>query len=844
MVRTAKPVVSYARLPLSFEPNQGQTDARVKFLSHGPGYTLFLTGDEAVLELQQPGLRRQDSGFGIQESVRARLPRSLSLLPQLKDNGPLETDHGPRTRDNGRRSVLRLKLVNANQNAIVTGTSELPGKASYFIGNDPHKWRTNVPTYAKVKYQGVYPGVDLVFYGNQRQLEYDFVVAPGADPSAIALDVAAGLPRHSSGEDGGVKPPLQISADGDLVIATEGGEVHLEKPLIYQQGSGGRRDIPGGYVLKSTREVAFKVGAYDRTKPLVIDPVLAYSTYLGGSDRDSGSSVAVDASGNAYVTGQTQSANFPTTAGALQTALAGGTNVFVTKLNPSGSALAYSTYLGGSGYDGGEGIAVDSSGHAYTTGLTSSSNFPTTPGAFQTSLAALPGYSNAFITKLDPSGSSLVYSTYLGGSGGIFGDGGLSVALDSSGNAYVAGSTSSSDFPTTAGAFQTSLAGSENAFVTKLNPSGSALVYSTYLGGNYEDAGFGIAVDPSGSAYVTGAASSSNFPTSPGTFQTSSAGLTDAFVTKLNPSGSALIFSTYLGGKGYDYSYGIALDSSGHAYVTGFTGSSNFPTTAGAFQASLAGGGNTFVTKLNPGGSALVYSTYIGGTSYDWGRGIAVDPSGDAYMTGFTGSSNFPTTAGAFQASLAGIQNAFVTELHTSGSALVYSTYLGGSGGDSGFAIAVDPLGNPYVTGIAGSSNFPTTSGAFQTSLAGSYNAFVAKFENDPPAQVTNLQSTVKNLVSAGTISPFVGQLLLAPLNAALADLGAGPAVAARAALVPGEAAVKLAALDRSHTVAAIRDLNEFIFEVRLLVIFRALTKAEGQILIDAAESLITALRD
>jgi hypothetical protein len=708
------------------------------------------------------------------------------------------------TKDNGRRtaSVLRLKLLNANRSAVANGECRLPGKANYFIGNDPRKWRTNVPTYAWVKYQGVYPGVDLVFYGNQRQLEHDFVVAPGADAGRIAFRL-----------EGSKK--VSLDAEGNLAIAVEGGEVNLQKPLIYQEGSGGRREIPGEYVVKGAREVAFKVGAYDRNRPLVIDPVLAYSTYLGGSGNDGGYSIAVDSSGNAYVTGYTYSSNFPTTAATFQTSLAGTVNAFVSKLNPTASALVYSTYLGGNDEDACTGIAVDPSGHAYVIGQTFSSNFPTTAGAFQTSLA---GSANAFVTKLNPTGSALVYSTYLGGSTAEEGDG---IAVDSSGDAYVTGDTSSSNFPTTLGAFQTSLAGSANAFVSRLNPSGSALVYSTYLGGSAHEHGWGIAVDPLGNVYVTGGTTSSNFPTTSGAFQSSLAAAYygNAFVTKLNPSGSALVYSTYLGGSLFELGISIAVDSSHNAYVTGRAGSSNFPTTPGSFQTSLAGNSNAFVTKLNPSGSALVYSTYLGGDTNDGGLCIALDSVSNAYVTGWTESSNFPTNAGAFQTSLAGSENAFVTKMNPTGSALVYSTYLGGSSTDSGEGIAVDSLGNAYVTGGTVSTNFPTTAGAFQTTLAGPLNAFVAKLATTPQAQVANLQITVEALVSSKTLSPIAGRFLLAPLNAALAELQHG------------------------HATAAIGELNGFITEVRLLVVLRGLTAAEGHNLIEAAESIISALK-
>jgi hypothetical protein len=802
VVPAGEPAVSFAKLPLSFEANQGQTDARVKFLSRGPGYTLFLTGDGVVLSLS-----RRKSG------VRSRLSKT-------KDDRQGTTD------------VLRMKLDGANARAKFTPINELPGKSNYFIGNDARKWRTNVPTYAKVKYEGIYPGVDSIFYGNQRQLEHDFVVAPGADASRIAFRL-----------EGSKK--VSLDAEGNLDITVAGGEVQLQKPLIYQEGSSGRREVPGGYVLMGAREVAFKVGAYDPAKPLVIDPVLEYSTYLGGSSSDFAISIAVDSSGDAYVTGYTQSDNFPTTAGAFQTSLtasAGNANAFVTKLNSSGSALVYSTYLGGNNGDGAFGIAVDPSGNAYVTGFTGSSDFPTTPGVFQTTLAT--GSTNGFVTKLNPTGSALVYSTYLGGN--VF-DNGERITVDSAGNAYVSGYASSSDFPTTPGAFQTTLAtGSTNGFVTKLNPTASALVYSTYLGGNAFDVAVGIAVDSSGDAYVTGVAFSSNFPTTAGAFQTSfgaTAGYSNAFVTKLNRTGSALVYSTYLGGTGSDHGDGMAVDSSGNAYVSGFAQSANFPTAAGAFQTALAGSQNAFVTKLNPGGSALLYSTYLGGSSSDYADCLAIDPSGNAYVSGFAQSANFPTTAGAFQTALAGSQNAFVTELNPSASALVYSTYLGGSDKDQGYGIAVDSLGNAYVTGYTQSTNFPATAGAFQRSLAGSENAFVAKFENTSQAQVTNLQSTVKNLVSTGILSPGLGQFLLAPLNAALAALGSGPATAARVVLDTGDATTAIAASGTSHTAAAIADLYVFIIKVRLLVGLRALTPTEGQTLINAANSLIAALR-
>jgi hypothetical protein len=597
-----------------------------------------------------------------------------------------------------------MTLVGANREPRVEGTEELPGKANYFIGKDPTKWRTNVPAYKKVQYHNIYPGIDLVYYGNQRQLEYDFVVHPGADPNRILLSF--------QGVD-----KLEVDALGDLVVDTGTLTIRQRKPVIYQDVNGVRQEVAGGYVLKGAQRVGFQAAAYDQSLPLVIDPTLFYSTYLGGSgDADVGLAIAVDTALNAYVAGFTASTDFPTTAGAFQTTRAGDRDVFVAKLNPTGSSLLYSTYLGGSGSDeinvSGPGIALDGTGGAYVTGFTSSRDFPTTLGAFQPAFGG--GVFDAFVTKLNPTGSGLVYSTYLGGSDYDLGSG---IAVGVLGNAYVTGSTNSADFPTTAGAFQATPGA---GFVTNIDPTGSTLVYSTYLVGAV---GAGIAVDGAGHAYVTGFAGP-NFLTTAGAFQPAFGGVGDAFVTKLDPTGSTLVYSTYLGGSGGDGSFGIAVDGTGNAYITGSTGSTDFPTTPGAFQPTLAGVDDAFVTKLDPTGSTLVYSTYLGGSGVDEGRGIAVDGTGNAYVAGRTDSEDFPTTTGTGPP---GNGDAFVTKLNPTGSGLVYSTYLGGNLGDAGVGIAVDVFEDAYVTGITGSTDFPTTPGAFQPTLAGAGDAFVAK---------------------------------------------------------------------------------------------------------------------
>ena len=588
-------VESYGKLPLSFEANQGQTDDRVIFLSQGSGYSLFLTPNEAVLGLNRPAT-------SIAQRELAEIPESHS-----------------QTRE---QSVLRLQLLGANPSPRVFGLEELPGKSNYLIGNDPRQWRTDIPRYAKVVYEKVYPGVDLVFYGNQRQLEYDFIVARGVDPAIVRLSF--------QGAD-----KLEIDAEGNLVLHVAGGAVIQKAPTIYQKIDGTRKIIPGRYQIRGKHHVGFHVAAFDPDMELIIDPVLSYGTYLGGTtSSETGMGVAVDALGNAYITGETFSSDFPTNPSQTSN---GGSEAFVAKINAAGSVLVYSTYLGGSGNDFGKDVQVDASGNAYIVGETRSIDFPASAGAADLTLG---GSRDAFVAKLNAAGSALAYATYLGGNSL---DEGFGIALGVTGEAYVTGGTQSSDFPTSAGAFQTSLVGGRDAFVTKVNVTGSALDYSTYLGGTGSDDGESIAVDAGGNAYVAGQAVSSNFPTTPGAYQTVFGGFDDAFVAKLNATGTGLDYATYLGGSGSDDSFGIAVDGTGNAYVAGRTESSNFPTTGGAFQTTKNSGRDAFVTKVDPSGNALVYSTYLGGNGNDGGRDVAVDAAGNAYVAGETVSSNFPT---------------------------------------------------------------------------------------------------------------------------------------------------------------------------------------------------------
>jgi len=692
-------LASYGKLPMGFEANQGQTDSQVKFLARGSGYTLFLTASETVLSLRQPQPAPEK---GLLARKRAATANVAS-------------------------GVVRLALVGANPAPLILGRGQLPGRSNYFIGNHPEEWRTNIPSYAKVQYRNVYPGVDLVYYGNQRQLEHDFVVAPGAHPETIALGIRGAR-------------DIQLDARGDLVLRLQGGEVRLEQPRVYQEQKGRKRLIPARYVLRGEREVGFEVAAYDTTKPLVIDPILSYSTYLGGSGDDQGFGIAVDSSGNAYVTGKANSTNFP---GPTSPAFAGGAfDAFVAKLNAAGSAVSYSTYLGGNDDDEGFGIAVDSSGNAYVAGLTASTNFPTTPaGVVQPTFGG--GLHDAFVAKLSSSGA-VSYATYLGGSGD---DQGFAIAVDSSLNAYVVGVTNSTGFATP-GAMQITFGGGTfDAFLAKLNPTGTSKVYATYIGGSALDEAFGVAVDSSGNAYVAGLTSSTDFkPTPTGAQTLYGGGFADAFVVKVKADGTAALYSTYLGGSGDDEGFAIALDSSANAYVAGLAGSSNFPKTPGAFQTTFAGAFDAFAAKLDTtkaGAASLIYSTYLRGTAQNEAFGIAVDSSGNAYVTGFTTSTDFPVTPFAFQSTFGGgAGDVFITKLNATGSGLVYSTYFGKSGDDEGNGIAVDSSGNAYVAGFTDSNNLTTTTGAAQTAFGGGlHDAFVIKVVSAPLAVLSAISS-------------------------------------------------------------------------------------------------------
>jgi uncharacterized protein (TIGR03437 family) len=817
-------VPHYGMLPLAFEANRGQFDPGVRFLARGEGYSLFLTDAGAVF--------------------------SLSGAPS--------------------GASVRMAFAHVSGTPILQPLDQLPGKSNYFLG-DASRWRTGVPNYARVAYRGLYPGVTVIFYGNQRQVEYDLVLRPGVNPDLVRIDF--------QGCDS-----VRIDEQGDVLLQTPAGELRQRNPSILQEKAGERRQIRGRYVLYGKSTVGVKVTDYDRTLPLAIDPVLIYSTFLGGDASavggvDVGRAIAVDAAGNTYVAGSTEASAFPTSTGALARTYGGSTDGFITKLDPSG-AVVYSTFLGGAGSDQVRAIAVDLAGDAYVAGFTNSSGFPTTANAFQ---RTFKGEYDAFVARLNAAGSALIYSTLLGGTSE---DRAYALKLNSAGEAYVAGQTWSSNFPVSGGAYQSALRLGSDAFVAKVSADGSGLVYSTLLGGNGDDLASTMALDSSGFAYVAGQTLSSDFPVTANAPRKSGGGSGDGFVAKLNAEGSALAYSTlvggwssdgvrglaldgkgqvylvgvtassdfpvkrsssrvtphrtvpprtgplpgwrrrlagqqdgfllklssdgssflsglylgsggddyanavavtpggtvvvagetsssdmltspgarqgsygggaadafiatfraddlshvhmsYLGGSDEDRAYALAVDDTGNVCLTGMTKSRNFPVSPGAYQSSRPGGGSdAFVTRLRADGSDFIFSTFLGGggsSTAEEGLDITADAAGNAYITGATTSSNFPVSDGAVQPAFGGGTgtDAFVTKLDPTGSHFLFSTYLGGTGNDLGSGIAVDAAGNVYVTGVAGYGGFPVTQGAFQKQLRGNFDVFLAKLSPD-----------------------------------------------------------------------------------------------------------------
>jgi len=694
----------YGELPLGFELNQGQAPPAVDFLAHGAGFSVALLG---------PGV--------------------------MYSTG------------------LRLDLAGAASHPLGRGEEQLPGQINYLIGRDPGKWRIGIPTFGRIRYPNVYPAIDLIYHGSSRALEYDFELRPGASSSEIRLAF------HGAGS-------VQIDPSGDLVIQTPVGQLTQRRPVAYLQGLGPPTQVPVRFVLDADGRAGFAVGVYDKTRPLVIDPKLVYSTYLGGRSNDYITGVAVDSAGNAYVTGETTSNDFPTTPGSLKpncsvcsySSYYGTSNsdAFVSKLNASGSALIYSTYLGGNtspndwninygqDLDRGQAIAVDANGDAYVAGYTDSTDFPVTSNAYQSTYGY--GVSDGFLAKLNAQGSGVLYGTYFGKDAENQPHG---IALDADGNIYLAGWTSSANFPVTANAIQPAKGQAfADAFALKFTAAGT-LAYSTYLGDGDPNCppqtlGWDIALDAGGDAFVVGqtfacaSPPAQPFPTTSGAYQAVNKGLDDLFISKLNPTGTGLLYSTLLGGSDEDGvdAAGIAVDAAGDAYVTAFTQSHDFPTTAGAFQTTFQGGlRDGFVTKFNATGTQLVYSTFLGGEGDEFPRRIAVDSVGDAYVIGATWSQAFPMVE-AFQGPDPYLpcsdpcMDGFIAKLAPNGSALIYASYLGGTFGDMPLAIALDGGGNAYVAGDTFSPDFPTVAAEQSAYRGGDCGAFITSHtESGPP---------------------------------------------------------------------------------------------------------------
>jgi len=728
-------VTALGNLPLYFEANPSQTKPPAQFLARGRDCQFLISPSESRLLL-----RKMDAASG-----------EISLC------------------------AVQMQFINANAQAEIHGDAEQPGKINYLIGNDPAQWRTGVATFAQVRVEQLYSGIGLIYYGNQQQLEYDFTVAPHANPGQITIRFA--------GAD-----KISVSSRGELVLTVGKDEIRQPKPLLYQTVNGAREEISGGYKIVDAHTVAFDIGKYNHALPLVIDPILSYSTYFGGNVSDTAWAISLDTNGFIYVAGQTLSTQF-STSGAFQTNFQGGValgDAFVAKFDNLAAYPVYITYLGGNADDVVHGLAVDAAGNAYVAGYTDSADFPTTNALYKTIGGTVNkgvGYYplDAFVAELNTNGTKLIYSTYLGGSQA---DGANGIAVDSAGNAYVTGATFSTNFPTTPNALQKQLACpnsfyfNANAFVTEISAYGTNLIYSSYFGGTNFDEGQGIAVDNSNYVYVTGFTASMNFPTTNALVQqlilTNNvgtnqifitnyiwngyllSGLTNAFVAKFAPSCTNLVYSTYLGGTNSDVANSIAVDGFGNAYVTGCATSTNFPNTVDFIPNNLTNNSlygyaittNAFLTQITWDGTNanIGYSAVFGGNTIDIGHGVAVDSSGNAFVVGTTSSTNFPTfnTSGFLCATNSGGNDVFVIAFYADASGLLYSAYLGGLSDDFGYGIALDPTDNAYIVGQTTSTNFPTLD-ARQTTLNGTNDTFLAKILLQQPtlALINNSDNAV-----------------------------------------------------------------------------------------------------
>lgn len=664
----------------AFVENRGQWDPSVRFLCRVGGLATWITGDGITYDLHRV------------DQVADREDRRTSAV------GNRIAGH-----------VVRMSFEGASSGRHLHGVGGRSGVYSYCLGSDPSRWVSGVDSYDEVLIAGLYNGIDAILRSEGELVRYDLAVAPGADPAVVRLRI--------DGADS-----IGVTDKGTLTIATSVGVLEQGGLYAYQDLDGERRQVECRFALRGDGGVGFELGRYDRSRSLVIDPI-AYSTFVGGSDDDIAAAVAVDPIGNVYMTGYSLSSDYPTNPGAYDRDYNGDKDVVVTKLDSTESTLIYSTYIGGIDEDRGQGIRVDAEGAAYIVGYTKSRDFPTTPGAFETEdTVAVSG----FVVKLAPDGSAPRYSTFLGGYANSF-NFAFAVAIDESGNAYVTGRTTAGNFPTTDGAYSGEHGGSYDLFVSKLNPDGSDLLFSTLIGGSGWDEAEAIAVDTAHNVYVTGYTDSPNYPVTSGAFDETYNGMEDAFITRLAADGGTLLYSTLLGGSGRDIANGVAVDVFANAYVTGSTNSPGFPVTTRAIDRTYGGGDDVFVTKLGSGGDLLEYSTFVGGDSSEIGFGIGVNKYGEAYVTGRTQSPTFPASGDPYDESLNGGYDMFVAKLNKAGSDLLYSTFVGTAGYDAGYAIAVEPRGDLYVAGFTDSPDFPTTSGAYDRTGNVGRASFVVK---------------------------------------------------------------------------------------------------------------------
>jgi uncharacterized protein (TIGR03437 family) len=682
VTRTSPQLAHLGRIPLYFEENRGQGPEGARFIMRSNGFSAAFTPTEVLIQTT-----------GSHRASEYQPCKSLRCIGNRPGSEATESSSKLTLTDTESKE-LRIGWNGNGVGRSVRGDKRLDSRFNYLSGNKPEGWRQNVPAYEKVFYPQIRPGIDLVFYGRQHEMEFDLVVAPGADPEGLVMTL--------DGAD-----EVSLTPAGELQITMSGETITWKRPLVYQEKStpGGdirqRVEIAGNYRLDHNR-VHFEVGEYDRNRTLVIDPILQYSSYIGGNSSDQIQGIATDAQGNIYVAGSTNSANFPVLA-ALRGTKSSGADMFISKLDPSGTRLIYSTFLGGTGDEGVQRLALAADGTVTVAGYTTSSNFPTANPA----QAAYGGGVDAVVARLSGDGSSLIYSSYLGGSGE---DAALAVALDTTGAAYATGYTASANFPTV-NAFRNSGSGASEAFVTRFTPTG-VISYSTYLGGNAGDIALGVAADSTGSIFVAGTTTSTNFPIA-NAFQSTFAGgqcsdagnvfpCGDVFVTRINPTGASLSYSTYFGGTGDDQANALAIDGSNAAYITGYTTSANFPLRT-PLQPAAAGLSDAFVAKIVPAGNALAYSTYLGGVVAETGTAIAVDNSGTAYVAGSTESNNFPLV-NSLQGH-AGV-DAFVSRMNPAGTAMSFSTLLGGSDFDQALAITADNNGSAFVAGWTNSNDF------------------------------------------------------------------------------------------------------------------------------------------